>query len=109
MNMQDGKLIEQDTSGLMSCIRTVRYRFQIKSGDPKPQGINGPWWKDTYSWVGLGCNLEELDDIIKNKKYIVEDKSKYQAHKEKFLTYPNRHGYEVLSEQIVEHLGKLKL
>tara|TARA_R110001583_G_scaffold7985_10_gene38947 strand:+ start:35546 stop:36643 length:1098 start_codon:yes stop_codon:yes gene_type:complete len=81
----------------------------VKSGDPKPQGINGPWWKDTYSWVGLGCNLEELDDIIKNKKYIVEDKSKYQAHKEKFLTYPNRHGYEVLSEQIVEHLGKLKL
>jgi len=80
----------------------------VNDGEMEPRGINGAWWKEKYSWVGLGCTIEELDDIILNKKYVIEDKSRYQKHKEKFLAYPNEHGYKVLSRQILENFEKIQ-
>lgn len=76
----------------------------VHDGEMKSQGINGPWWESAYSWVGPRCSIEELDDVIENKKYQVEDKSLYQKHREKFLAYPDEHGYRVLTKKILESL-----
>jgi len=77
----------------------------VKAGAPKPQGINGPWWKDSYSWAGVSCTVEQIDDVILNKKYLVDNKL-FVKHKEKYLAYPNVHGYKVLSHQILSYLEK---
>ena len=76
----------------------------IKSDNPISQGVNGHWWKDDYSWVGAGCKVEELDDIIKNKGYLPKSEKEYQRHKEKYLKYPNEHGYKVLAKALVSYL-----
>ena len=76
----------------------------LRVDNPLDQGVNGPWWKEGYSWVGPSCKIEDLDGIIENKKYETEDELAYLNHKAKYLFEPNEHGYKVLSRNLLSYL-----